>query len=427
MSDLHGKKLLFLGGDPFSVDIVRKAREMGVWTVVSDWYDTDRSPAKKLADAYWNVSIQDYDELSRRMQAESVSGVLTGFTDSYLLPYATLCERTGLPAYGTPEQFRILTDKSRYKALCREYGVPTIRQYAPDDADICFPVLVKPVDGSGSRGISICSDRASMLAALETAKGVSACGEVLIERYMDGPEVTVFWLFIDGEARLTAIGNRHVKHNQAGNIIPLPVGYTFPSAVIPKYQEEVEENARRMFAALGLRNGMMFMQCKVEDGRCFVYDIGYRLTGSLEYKLLSRVCGYDPLEMMIRFALTGQMTENKADVLGRIDPAGMAPAYNVSCLSAPGLIASIDGVDAVRALPGVIDVLLTHFPGHRITEQMKGLLAQITVRVLGCVERKEDLYPAMADIGRLLHIRSDAGEELLLPGIERADIEGWVI
>jgi len=427
MSDLTGKTLLLLGGDPFSVDIVRKAREMGVRTVVTDWYDTDRSPAKKIADAWWDVSIQDYDVLSRRMKEESVDGVLTGFTDSYLVPYAHLCAMNGLPCYGTEEQFRILTDKARYKALCRQYGVPTIPQYSPDDPDIRFPVLVKPVDGSGSRGISICRGREELERALDVAKGVSSNGEVLVERYMEGPEVTVFWLFMDGKAFLTAIGNRHVKHNQAGNIIPLPVGYTFPASVIPKYREEVEERAKAMFSAIGLKNGMLFMQCKVEDGTCYVYDIGFRLTGSLEYKLLGRACGYDPLEMLIRHALTGRMALDPEAAAARIDPAGMSPCYNVSCLCSPGLIREITGLEEIRMREDVIDVLLTHFPGHRITEQMKGLLAQITVRVLGCVQKTEDLYPAMALVGRQLHILSDEGKELLLPGIEREDIENVIL
>ena len=103
---------------------------------------------------------------------------------------------------------------------------------------------------------------------------------------MDGREVTVFWTFQDGNYYLSALANRHVKHNQGDNVIPLPVGYTFPSVYLPKYRAEVEENCKRMFRYLGLKDGMMFMQCKVEDGTCYVYDLVYRLTGSLEYKIL---------------------------------------------------------------------------------------------------------------------------------------------
>lgn len=425
MKELEGKRLLILGGNNMSKEIVRKARSMGVYTIVTDWYDTERSPVKLLADAYWNESIEDYDKLSELIQENRVDGVLTGFTDSYLLPYQRICEMNSLPCYGTKEQFDVFTSKDKYKALCRQYNVPTIKEYSIDSDNISFPVLVKPVDGSGSRGITICHNREELNDAYHKAIDSSKQKKALIEQYIEGREVTVFWLFVDGQYYLTAIGNRHVKHNQDGNIIPLPVGYTFPSVVLPKYQKEVEENAKKMFASVGVKNGMMFMQCKVKDGSCLVYDIGYRLSGSIEYKILERVYGVDPLAMLIRFALTGSMTEE--DIANKIDPIKMLPSFNVSCLCAPGTIKDITGLEEVRSFPEVIDVVRAHYPGQTITEQMKGLLTQITVRILGTVDEKNQLYPVMKRVHDTIGIVSDDGRDLLLPGIEQDDIDEYVI
>ena len=330
-----------------------------------------------------------------------------------------------LPCYGTKEQFDVFTSKDKYKALCRQYNVPTIKEYSIDSDNISFPVLVKPVDGSGSRGITICHNREELNDAYQKAIDSSKQKKALIEQYIEGREVTVFWLFVDGQYYLTAIGNRHVKHNQDGNIIPLPVGYTFPSVVLPKYQKEVEENAKRMFASVGVKDGMMFMQCKVKDGSCLVYDIGYRLSGSIEYKILERVYGVDPLEMLICFAVSGNMT--KDDLTGKINPTKMLPSFNVSCLCAPGTIKDITGLEKVRAFPEVIDVVRAHYPGQTITEQMRGLLTQITVRVLGTVDKKEQLYPVMKRVHDNIGIISDEGKDLLLPGIEREDIDEFII
>ena len=419
------KKLLILGGNVLSCEIVRQAKAMGLYTIVTDWYDTQRSPAKLLADEYWMDSIEDYDTLLWKIREWHIDGIITGFTDSYLLPYQHLCELAGLPCYGTKEQFEILTNKDKYKALCREYGVPTIRQYDLCDSDICYPVLVKPVDGSGSRGITICNNFDELRMAVNAAEVSSKRGKYIIERYMDGREATVFWLFIDGGYYLAAIGNRHVKQNQGDDVIPLPVGYTFPSVFTPKYIKEVVPNAERMFKAMDIRNGMMFMQCKVEDGCCYVYDIGYRLTGSLEYKIFEKVSGFNPLEMLIRFALTGKMTEK--DISSKIDPIGMQPSYNVSCLCAPGVIGNIAGHEQVKQMDGVIDVVLSHFPGQTITEQMRGLLAQITVRVLGAVNGKDELYSAMKGINNTIRIISADGKDLSLSKIDLEDIEGFVL
>ena len=422
---LKGKRLLILGGMRFSCEIVNKAMEMGIYTLVADYNRIEDSPGKQIADEAVDISVIDVDAVASYVKNNSIDGVIVGFNDMLLPYYADICEKCGLPCYGTKEQFETLIAKDKYKALCRQFDVPTIPEYDIDDENIQYPVLVKPVDNSGSRGITICHNRQELERAVEYGKKSSKIGKVIIERYMDGREVTVFWTFQDGNYYLSALGNRHVKHNQGDDVIPLPVGYTFPSVFLPKYREEVEENCKRMFRHLGLKNGMMFMQCKVEDGRCYVYDLGYRLTGSLEYKILERVCGYNPLEMMIRFALTGSMGEES--IAEKAIPEFETPAFNVSCLCAPGTIEEITGIEEVKRMPEVKSVVVAHAPGETITEQMRGLLAQITVRVLGSVPAKKDLLPTMQHIDDTIHIIGTNGEQLLLPGVELSDIEGYVI
>lgn len=76
-------------------------------------------------------------------------------------------------------------------------------------------------------------------------------------------------------------------------------------------------------------------------------------------------------------------------------------------------------------MPGVIDAVIAHYPGETITEQMKGLLAQITIRILGVAEVEEDLYKKMKAIEDAIHIVSKEGKELMLPGIEVEDVKGY--
>lgn len=423
--DLKGKRLLILGGMRFSCEIVRKAKGMGIYTIVADYNKIEDSPGKQIADEAVDLSVIDVEAVVSYIKNHAIDGVFVGFNDMLLPYYAEICEKTSLPCYGTKEQFETLIAKDKYKALCRQFGVPTIPEYDINDENIKYPVLVKPVDSSGSRGITICHNRQELEEAVEIGKKASKTEKVLIERYMDGREVTVFWTFQDGNYYLSALSNRHVKHNQGQDVIPLPVGYTFPSVFLPKYRAEVEENCKRMFRHLGIKNGMMFMQCKVENGICYVYDLGFRLTGSLEYKILERVCGYNPLEMMICHALTGKM--GYESITDKANPEFKTPAFNVSCLCAPGTIKNITGIEEVKAMKDVEDVVVGHVPGETIAEQMRGLLAQITVRILGSVENKEQLLPVMQNIDKTIHIIGQQGEELLLPGIEYSDIEGFVI
>lgn len=422
--ELKGKRLLILGGMRFSCEIVKKAQAMGIYTLVADYNKIEDSPGKQIADEAVDLSVIDVDAVVEYVKGNRIDGVFVGFNDMLLPYYAEICEKTGLPCYGTKEQFETLIAKDKYKSLCRQFGVPTIPEYDFHDENIKYPVLVKPVDSSGSRGITICHDRAELEKAVEVGRKASKTGEVLVERYMDGREVTVFWTFQNGNYYLSALANRHVKQNQGGDVIPLPVGYTFPSVFLSKYRLEVEENCKKMFRHLGIKDGMMFMQCKVEDGTCYLYDLGFRPTGSLEYKILNRVCGYDPLDMMICFALTGRMGEE--DIAPKVKPEFETPAFNVSCLCAPGTIKEITGLDEVKKMPEVEDVVAAYTPGETITEQMRGLLAQISIRVLGSVDKKESLLPTMQKINETLHILGEDGRELLLPGIEYEDINGYI-
>lgn len=429
--ELKGKRLLILGGSRISCEIIRHARAMGIITGVTDWYALEKSPAKQMADETYFVNTSDIDAMVDLIKEKKFDGVLTGFTDSVLPYYAEMCEKAELPAYGTKEQFDIFIDKEKYKALMREFDVPTIPEYSIDldrfdetTADIVYPVIVKPADSSGSRGITVCDNKAELKKAISFAVETSKAKEVLVEQYIDNAEATIFWLFVDGQYYMMLLGNRHVKHNQEGEL-PLPAGYTYPAAVQPRFLAEVAPKMENMFRSVGIKDGMMFMQCKIVDGTCVVYDIGYRLTGSLEYINLKGMCGFDPLDMMIRFALTGKTGE--PDIAKKVDPyLGGKYSYNVSLLCKPGKVAEIKGLDEIRKLPGVFDAVVAHPVGDTITEAMKGRLAQITVRILGRADDIESMKNEMLEIQRLAHVVSDTGDEMILPGMEESDFVGTI-
>ena len=429
--DLKGKRLLILGGSRISCEIIRHARAMGIVTGVTDWYALEKSPAKQLADEAYFVSTSDINAMVKLIKEQKFDGVITGFTDSVLPYYAEMCERAGLPAYGTKEQFEIFIDKEKYKQLMRNFDIPTIPEYSIDlehfdesTAGITYPVIVKPADSSGSRGITVCENRDKLKEAIAFANESSKSKEVLVEQYVDAAEATIFWLFINGKYYMMLLGNRHVKHNQEGEL-PLPAGYTYPAAVQPRFLAEVAPKMEKMFRSAGIKNGMMFMQSKIVDGNCVVYDIGYRLTGTLEYINLKELCGFDPLDMLIRFALTGETGE--PEIEKKVDPyLGGRYSYNVSLLCKPGKVREIRGLDAIRKLPGVLDVVVAHPPGDTITEAMKGRLAQITVRVFGMADDIESMKNSMLEIQRIAHVISETGEEMILPGMEESDFTGTI-
>jgi len=426
--DLVGKRLLVLGGTKISCEIIETAKRMGILVGVTDYDPVERSPGKQIADETYDVSTINIDSVVNLIREKRFDGVITGFSDMLLPYYAKICEESGLPSYGTYEQFDIFTNKRKFKRLCFEYGVPTIKQYDRyriDEEKIIFPVIVKPVDNSGSRGIFICSNLDELKCNITRALACSKSKDVIIERYMCEREVTVNWLFVDGEYYLTGIANRHLGFWGNESIIPLPVGYTYPASITLKYRDSIENKVKKMLQSVGIKNGMMFMQCKVENDICYVYDVGYRLTGALEYKNFAATCGYNPLEMMISFALTGNMCEKT--ILKRINAEHMKPSFNVSFIAEPGTIQRITGIEETKRYPELLDVVIAHSQGDTITEDMKGQLSQITVRAFGTVDQKSDLFRVMKKVEESIHILSSDGTEMRKRGITEENVVEYVL
>ena len=130
--ELKGKRLLILGGAQISCEIVRHARALGITTAVTDWYPYEKSPAKQIADEAYYESTSDMTAMEKLIVEKNFDGVITGFTDSVLPYYAEMCKITGLPAYGTREQFETFINKEKYKELMRKFDVPTIPEYRID-------------------------------------------------------------------------------------------------------------------------------------------------------------------------------------------------------------------------------------------------------------------------------------------------------
>lgn len=107
VNEFQGMKLLILGGMRISCEIIHKAKSMGIYTIVADYNKIEDSPGKKIADEHFLVSTIDVDEIVKLIKEQEINGVMVGFNDFMLPYYAEICKKSGLPSYGTKEQFDI--------------------------------------------------------------------------------------------------------------------------------------------------------------------------------------------------------------------------------------------------------------------------------------------------------------------------------
>lgn len=425
---MQKKKLLVLGGKPIaSYDIVNYAKSEGVYTIVTDNLSSEVSPAKQIADEAWNISTADVDLLVEKVKKEGIDAVFTGVHEFNIRKSIELCKKTNLPFYTTEKQMEITSVKNIYKRLFKEYNVPVVPEYQiderfdRDDLDkIVYPVILKPIDGSGGRGVLICNDESELKANFTSAMQYSFAKKILLEKYVRAKEVTIFYLLQDGNISLSAIADRHVA-NGSDSVIPLPVAYLFPSKHIDNYISNVNDNVIATFKSIGLKDGMIFIQAFIDEEKFMIYDIGFRLTGTQEYQILEEVCGYNPLKMMVDYALTRKM--GKEDITKKIDPYFYGKyACNITYLCKPCKIGKIEGIEEIKNIRGVTSIVPNHLIGEVIPDSSIGTLNQVILRVFAVAENKEMLIDIIEQANCLVKVYSDKNEDVLLPVINTKEL-----
>lgn len=413
MSDLKRKKLLILGGNTLSCDIVNTAKQLGVYTIVTDWYDIERSPAKLLADEYWNEEVFRPDLLAKLVKEKGIDGVITGFSDSYLFPYQELCELTGLPCYATREQFEWSLDKKTFKDKCRKYGVPVVPEYDINSFDKTtisknHKVIIKPVDNSGSRGICICDNPDEFEEKLKYSLDYSEKKQVVIERYMDCDDVSFEYKIQDGEITLTAICDRFIyKTEDEGSITSSLI---YPSKYLDAYVVDVDKRVRQMFESEGLRNGVLFMQAFAESGQFYFYEMGYRLSGGRHYIFTKNQNGESAIEELIRFATTGKMSDKRIAEVA--DPCFKDICSQLSIICKTDKIASVKGWNEIIRIPQIVDAIPMLKVGQTVGKQ--GTTASMFARLHIVVKSIVELNAIVDTVFSTLRVENEEGDNLVI-------------
>ena len=429
MKSLKGKKLLILSGCESHCKVVNAAKEMGVYTIVADYYEPSMaSPAKQIADEQWMISLLDEEKIIDRCRAEHVDGVLASWSDLAQLPYWTICDRLGLPCTGTREQFIQMSNKKAFKQLCLENGVDVITEYSREDAAagrVKYPVFVKPADGWGSKGQSVCHTFEELQRAIAFAEEASLSGEVLIERYVANTNsFQVNYLFVDGEAFVirTADGYKGLVEDKLDRVALCSIS---PSVYTKRFMETANEKFVAMLRSIGYRNGPAMVQGFFDEGVFRFYDPGLRFPGVDYEQIYKSVFGIDLVKMMVAFALTGKMEEvpirNSNVYLDGKKAAILFPTLGA------GTVSEIKGLEALENEPKVFSVQTRYEKGdvvewtwttrQRLGEidllgddfaDLKSLICRVQndIKVLGT--DGEDMIYRPFDVNRLVTTTEDA-------------------
>lgn len=396
------EKLLILGGKPIgSTELVRCARQKGIYTIVADYLPENESPAKAIADEKWNISVDQVDELAKRAVAEQVNGVVAGVHEFCLRKAIQVCEKCGLPSWCTLEQWDNCSNKKAFKALCMKNGIDVAKTYKLED-NIDFPVIVKPADSDGSRGFSICHNRDELEKGVQHALEFST--DYLIEEFIQSDACIIHYTVVNGEVIFSGISDKHSRRLEGGSMVMAL--QTFPAKDQDRYLNEVNDKAIRMFKSIGIKNSPIWIEA-FNDGKRFVFnEMALRFGGSMTNYPVMYNTGMDQLELFIDAAL-GKAPEVKVNrKIEKKDNYAILPIHLKE-----GKILRIKGAEELLANPKFEQLVLVHHVGDEIKNW--GTAQQVFCYLHMTYKNKVEFAENIKKIKEILSVENEDGDNML--------------
>lgn len=411
-------RILLLGGKPIgSVEIARYIKSRGDRLIVADYLPEAQSPAKRLADEAWDVSTADVDLLAERARKAGVDAVMAGVHEFNIERAIELAGRLGLPFWCDATQWGVFEDKPAFKRLCREFGVAVAREFDPGDASsVEFPVVVKPADGSGSRGFSKCCGPDTFDAALAKAREFSPTGTALVEEFVQGEAVIIHYTVHGGRAMFCGMADK--RSGQMGpKGAPIMALQVAPSVHQEQYLAEVDAKCGAMVESLGIREAPLWIEAFYRRGEFVFNEAGLRLGGSMTNLMVRELCGVDQMAALYA-ACTGEPCEVGEPEL----KPGVRYAIFPNHLRA-GRVASVDGLDELARDPRFVAVTVVHGVGDEVADW--GSAQQVFAYLHFKAGSASELVDAMRKALDILSVKSEDGNEMLFSLFDPADEAGF--
>ena len=377
------KKLMIMGAGIYQVPLIKKAKSMGLETLVVSI--PGNYPGILLADEFIPLNTRDKEGVLARAKEEKISGICTSGTDVAVQTIGYVNDHLGLSGIGYDASVKV-TDKLWMKEAFLRGGVSTAkfekvtsREEALATARrIGYPVIVKVTDSSGSRGIKKASDEETLIAAYEDAVKITGKEYVLIEAFIDAEEIGVD-AFV-GERGLEVF-LPHEKFTYSANNVTVPMGHKFPYKKSPALMAELEKQILLAAKAVGLKNCPLNADVFVKGDKVWIIEIGGRTGATCIPELISLYKECDWYEKIIRASLGETVTFSETAEHPCMAKLLFSPVN--------GKIVNIDLKKIENLRKKGIQVQVDYKVGDRI-EAMKNATDRIG-HVIAAVDREEEL------------------------------------
>jgi len=360
MYDLKGKKLLFVGASGHVGAAIQEANALGVYTIAANY--SPKAYGKRFASLPADVDTYVPDEVLKFAQEQQVDGVFTGWNEVNIFTAEYVAKKLGLPFYGTREQADQLVTKKAFKDTCRRFSVPVVPEYFCGTAEqfteevirsFDYPVIFKPTDSGGTRGMTILYDssREAVRAAYDKAMEASIEKKIIVEKYLRDTKLIVMDFAVqNGNPELVCVADR-ITVREAEDRVPLGFCFMYPSVYIDMVEEQVLPSLKGLCRGIGLQNCIISFEGMISDGKLYVIECQFRYGGTHMDRFVRADSGMDLMRMSIEHALTGHF--DSWDLAKYANPRFKRTYSCVNLQMRPGKITSVSGIEEVKSMNGV--------------------------------------------------------------------------
>lgn len=310
------KKLMLLGGMRYLVPVIEAAHKLGVYVITCDYLPNNI--AHKYSDEYCNVSILEKDKVLEKAKELKIDGILSFACDPGVVTAAYVAEKMGLPSSGPYESVEILQNKGKFRKFLTEnnFNVPVAKQYtdietAVNDTEMFnWPVIVKPTDSAGSKGVTKVEEKDKVKDAINYALKFSHSNEFIIEDFLEkvGDSSDCDSFSIDGKLKFVSFSAQKFDENCENPYTP--AAFTWPASISKIHQEELTNEIQRLLTLLNMKSSIYNIETReCTNGKAYIMECSPRGGGNRLAEMVRYMTGVDMITNIVKVAL-GMETDN---------------------------------------------------------------------------------------------------------------------
>ena len=397
------KKIMLLGGLRYLLPVIEAAHKLGYYVITCDYLPDNI--AHKYSDEYVNVSIIDKEAVLAVAREKQIDGIMSFAVDPGVVTAAYVQDKMGLPAFGPYESVCILQNKDRFRDFLAKHGfnVPQAKGFSSVEEAMSekywypWPVIVKPTDSAGSKGVTRVDRLEDLEAALQTAFDHSLSGRVIVEEFIEkaGCSSDSDCFSVDGELKFVSFSAQRFDVNAPNPYTPS--AYSWPSTFTKEQEAELTSEIQRLLTLLGMRTSVYNIETRIgTNGKPYIMEVSPRGGGNRLSEMLRFATGVDLITNAVRAAVGDEVAgiEQKdydghwAEVVlhteksGRFDSLDIVPEFAEKHVRQTDLW--VKPGDEVRAFMGANDAIGT---------------------LVLCFDTEEELVSALKDVDNWMTIK----------------------